>query len=357
MDSIGRIPVLAGGYVIGLAGALVTAVGTHVGSTTLAVLGFAMIGVALGTTKLSRTAAADMYPPEKRARGISFVLFGAVFGAILGPAVFTPLFKGHNHGSTALVEGWIAAAAFMAVGLLLVLFVRPDTRKIAERIAAARRGAGEEVEEEAPAAPLAEIIRRPGVMPAFVAGLATFGVMSSVMNLTGIMVVNHGHPRSDVFPIISLHIVGMFGLVLVVGDLVDRIGRTRSLVGGLFLVGASVLGLAWIASVPGMAVCLFLLGLGWSFSFVAATAELSDLSAASERGKLLGLNDLGSGLLGACLALIGGFVLAATPKGFSVAETALAVGPAFWILADARRRSSLADPALGVALSTQPEGE
>src|SRR5262245_26426320 len=126
MDGIGRIPVLAGGYVIGLAGALVTAVGTHVGSTTLAVLGFAMIGVALGTTKLSRTAAADMYPPEKRARGISFVLFGAVFGAILGPAVFTPLFKGHNHGSSALVEGWIAAAAFMAVGLLLVLFVRPD---------------------------------------------------------------------------------------------------------------------------------------------------------------------------------------------------------------------------------------
>src|SRR5581483_593438 len=240
-------------------------------------------------------------------------------------------------------------AGFMVVGLVLILFVRPDTRKIADLIAARRRGAGIDTEEaSAPSAPLSEIIRRPGVLPAFVSGLATFAVMSSVMNLTGIMVVNHGHPRSDVFPIISLHIVGMFGLVLVVGDLVDRIGRTRSLVGGLFLVGASALALAWVASVAGMALCLFLLGLGWSLSFVAATAELSDLSAVSERGKLLGLNDLGAGLLGACLALIGGFVLAATPKGFSVAETALAVIPALWIMADARRRGSLADPALGV---------
>ena len=35
-----------------------------------------------------------MYPPERRARGISYVLFGSVFGAILGPAVFGPLFAG-----------------------------------------------------------------------------------------------------------------------------------------------------------------------------------------------------------------------------------------------------------------------
>jgi hypothetical protein len=32
---------------------------------------------------LSRAAAADMYPPERRAKGIALVLFGAAFGAIL----------------------------------------------------------------------------------------------------------------------------------------------------------------------------------------------------------------------------------------------------------------------------------
>ena len=58
------------------------------------ILGFALTGAASGIALLIRTAAGDMYPPERRARGISYVLFGSVFGAILGPAVFGPLFAG-----------------------------------------------------------------------------------------------------------------------------------------------------------------------------------------------------------------------------------------------------------------------
>ena len=55
-----------------------------------------LIGAQGATNLLIRTAAGDMYPPERRARGISLVLFGAVFGAILGPAVFGPLFAGKD---------------------------------------------------------------------------------------------------------------------------------------------------------------------------------------------------------------------------------------------------------------------
>ena len=58
------------------------------------ILGFALTGAASGIALLIRAAAGDMYPPERRARGISYVLFGSVFGAILGPAVFGPLFAG-----------------------------------------------------------------------------------------------------------------------------------------------------------------------------------------------------------------------------------------------------------------------
>ena len=57
--------------------------------------------------------------------------------------------------------------------------------------------------------------------------------MVGVMNLTGYVALDHGHQQSDVFPIISAHIVGMYGLVLVVGDLVDRLGRRQAIVGGL----------------------------------------------------------------------------------------------------------------------------
>ena len=94
MDQVGRIPVLAGGCVAGILGCVVTALGCEVDSATLVVTGFALVGVAQGTVLLARAAAADMYPPDRRARGISFVLFGALFGAALGPLVFRPLFAG-----------------------------------------------------------------------------------------------------------------------------------------------------------------------------------------------------------------------------------------------------------------------
>jgi MFS family permease len=60
------------------------------------IVGFALTGSSSATSLLVRTAAGDMYPPLRRARGISYVLFGSVFGAILGPTVFSPLFAGKN---------------------------------------------------------------------------------------------------------------------------------------------------------------------------------------------------------------------------------------------------------------------
>jgi len=64
-----------------------------------------------------------------------------------------------------------------------------------------------------------------------------------------------------------------------------------------------------VQSVPLAAVCLFGVGLGWSFSYVAATTELAEHSAATERGKVLGFADLVSGLAGAGLTVLGGVAL------------------------------------------------
>src|SRR3954453_6730056 len=94
MDRIGRRPVIAGGYLSATAGCCLTALATNIGSTPVLILGFMLTGAASGVALLIRAAAGDMYPPERRALGISYVLFGSVFGAILGPAVFGPLFNG-----------------------------------------------------------------------------------------------------------------------------------------------------------------------------------------------------------------------------------------------------------------------
>jgi predicted MFS family arabinose efflux permease len=136
-------------------------------------------------------------------------------------------------------------------------------------------------------------------------------------------------------------VLGMYALVLVIGDVIDRIGRTPALAGGLVIMAGAALSLQWVMSVPATAAALFCLGVGWNLSFVAATAELADRSAPGERGKLLGFNDLLSGLTGAALALIGGAALT------TLGVTALAVGGAALVLA----------PAAWLARLSRPRGE
>jgi MFS family permease len=170
--------------------------------------------------------------------------------------------------------------------------------------------------------------------------------MVGVMNLTGYIVIGHHHMQSDVFNVISLHIVGMYALVLVIGALVDRIGRRQSLVSGLAIMAVSTVMLAWVVSIPATMLSLFLLGLGWNVSYVAATTELVAHATPVERGRLVGVTDLAAGLLGAGLALLGG--AAYTEWGVAavaIGATAAVVAPALAILLARRPPAQVLEPA------------
>jgi MFS family permease len=341
MDRLGRVPVLAGGFVAGACGCALAALGSAQGWALAVLAGLVLVGTANATALLARTAAGDMYPAERRARGIALVLFGSVFGAILGPAVFSPLLAGRELDGDALSTLWLAAGGFMLAGLAIVLTVRPDPKRIARMLEYDDDAAGGDV---APPAPLRDLVRRPGVIPALVAAQASFAVMVAVMTLTGAVVVDHHHHgASNVFPIIGAHVIGMFGLIVVVGDLVDQFGRTRALAGGLLLMCLSTISLLWITSVPASMAALFALGLGWNFSYVAATAVLSDSTASHERGRLLGFNDLVAGVTGAGLALLGGLALTALGvAALAIGGAALVAAPALWILGSDPARSAAA---------------
>jgi MFS family permease len=328
MDRVGRTPVMTGGFALAACGCALTALATRTGSALAVIAGFTLVGASSGISLLIRTAAGDMYPPERRARGISYVLFGAVFGAILGPTVFGPLFAGKDVKADSLTVPWLAAGGIALVALAMVQLVRPDPKFIAELI-----GSRSEATPE-PAAPLRELVRRPGVPPAMLAALASFGVMVSVMNLSGYVVVEHHHHSQDsIFPIIGAHVFGMYALVLVIGAAIDRVGRTAALEVGLVVMALSTIGMLWVTSVIATAVLLLGLGLGWNISFVAATARLADSTSPVERGRLLGFNDLLGALFGAGLALLGGYALDAIGVGaLAIGATAIVVTPIFLIL-------------------------
>jgi MFS family permease len=339
MDRFGRMPVVATGFLVGAVGAGVAALAVRLDSPGLLVLGLLLVGCANGTVQLLRTAGGDLVVPARRARGIAIVLFGSLAGALLGPFVYEPVFGQHDHGTEGLALPWLLSGLIMLLGIPLCLAVRPDPRRVAEILASGRSDA-----PSAPPAALREILARPGVLVAMAGALTSFAVMVAVMNLTGYVAVSeHGHAQSSAFPIISTHIFGMYALVLVVGGLVDRVGSRRTLVGGLVIMAFSCASLLEVGSVPAMAVSLFFLGLGWNLSFVSASAQLLDLAAPSERGRLVGFNDQLASFLGATLALLYGYVLSeAGLVAFGLAATATVLLPIAFVV---RHRTSSIPPA------------
>ena len=115
------------------------------------------------------------------------------------------IFRGRDVSPESLLVPWLAGGAMLLVASLLVLLVRPDPKRIAESI---ERSLGRSGETPPPAAPLAEILRRPGVITAIIASVVSFAVMASVMNLTGyVMVQHHHHAQHLVFPVIGAHVL------------------------------------------------------------------------------------------------------------------------------------------------------
>ena len=219
-DRVGRMPVIRAGFVLGIAGPLVTARGLRDDVRPARLPRARALRRGQSIVLLSRAAAAEMFPPERRARGMSIVLFGVVSGRDLGAARLRPDVQ---RPAARRPRAWSCPgsppAAFTAAGLLVSFGVRPDPKELSDRLwLAPTPGANRRRR-------CARSSAGPGVATAMVAAVGSFAVMVGVMNLAGYVAVGHHHAQGSIFTIISLHIVGMYGLVLVIGDVVERIGR------------------------------------------------------------------------------------------------------------------------------------
>ena len=131
----------------------------------------------------------------------------------------------------------------MTTGLVLVLNVRPEP-KHTSALLTERFGEGS-VHSLERAAPLTQILRRSRVVVALFEAVASFAVMVSAISLVGYVLVGYGSHQGAIFPVVSAHFIGMFGLVLVVGNHIDRLGRLRAPLGSLLLLGFSALMAVW----------------------------------------------------------------------------------------------------------------
>jgi MFS family permease len=309
MGRWGRRWGLALGFFVGMLGMAVGGLAIVAHSYALFLIGLLLIGAARGAVDQSRYAAADAQIPEQRARAISTVVFAGTVGAIAGPALVEP--SGTILGGLAFdpLAGpmWGGAVLFALAGLLIAAFLRPDPRDIGRAIAAAypdtRHPAGT-------ARPLRAIAALPAFWLALVAMVIGQVVMVLIMSVTSLHMHHHDHGLEDVSLVISAHTLGMFGLSVVNGWLIDRLGRKVAIAGGAVILIAGALLAPTSLLTQWLALALFLVGLGWNLCYIAGSSLLSDILAPAERGQVQGLNELVVNLASATSSFASGLILA-----------------------------------------------
>ena len=343
MAELGRRRGLVAGWSVGAAGAAMVFAAAVAGFYPLLVVGIVAVGAGNSTNLAARYAAADLALPERRARAIGMLVWGATFGAVLGPSVaLGPAgAAAEAMGLPELAGPFLLAAILFAAGLTAThLWLRPDPLEVlgtigpagAGRTRAATARAGQTQAATADTdeagrtqaatadtaragrtpviAVLGRIATRPAPALAALAMLTGHTVMVGIMTMTPLHMKDGAHQLQVIGFVISLHILGMYAFSPAVGWLVDRLGPYPMIASGgvALFAGAEMASRTDAADTLGVFAGLFLIGLGWSFGLIAGSSLLTNSFPAAQRVEVQGAADFLMAAGGAVAGLSAGAV-------------------------------------------------
>jgi predicted MFS family arabinose efflux permease len=296
MRRLGRRNAYLLGALAAAIGGLFAAGGIVAASFLLFCLGTFAAGFQGANVQSYRFAAAEGVPAALRPKAISAVLVGGLFAAVIGPqlVIWTrdAIPDAHFAGS------FLSQVGLAALTVPVLLMLRTPSASVT-----APRGGGR---------PLSAILSSPRYMLAVATGVVSYGLMTFVMTASPVAMVGHGHSVDHAALGIQWHVLAMFVPSFFTGSLITRFGKERIAAVGLVLIAASGavalggldLGHFWAA--------LVLLGIGWNFGFIGATAMVADSFAPEERGKAQGANDFIVFGVVACASFFSGNLLHAS---------------------------------------------
>lgn len=259
-------------------GGLIATMALFSGSFWLFVAGLMVVGLGGAFVQQFRFAAADNAPSEFKARAISFVLAGGVITAILGPQIV--IFTRELLAPVMFAGSFASILVLAAAGAVILSFLRPRAAV-----------AGGPVASDVPPRPLGEIIRQPRFAIGLLCGVGSYALMSLVMTGAPLAMVGCGFTPDEATLGISWHVMAMFAPSFVTGRIIQRFGVENVVAFGLvLLIGCAVVALSGIALWQ-FWTALILLGLGWNFAFIGATAIVANTYRPAEKGRVLGFHD------------------------------------------------------------------
>jgi len=336
-DRHGRRVGLVLGLVLSVVGALVLGWAMASASFLGFLLGLMLFGLGVGAGQQLRVAAADMYPPSRRATGVGYVLMGALVGALGGPLLITlaEAWSPRLHLDPLALSWWLVPVVLLP-SLGLVRLIRPDPTEIAANLPAyypddpgaapVRPGPGVRVS-------VGRLLRYYPHLVACITSFALHGNMSMIMAMTSLALAHAGHALPAISFAVALHVIGMFGLSLPLGHLADRFGRRHVMLGGTVAAGAGSICVSLSSAYWVVTAGTFLVGLGWSAMNIAVVALFADTTPPQARGRVLGVNDALTATASIGLPLLAGPLVAlAGLESLAVASVGLLLVPLLLLL-------------------------
>jgi predicted MFS family arabinose efflux permease len=258
----------------GVAGGLIGTLAVLQASFWLFCLATFFGGVYAAVVLSFRFAAADCAVPERRPRALSAVMAGGVFAGVIGPQLVTytmDLWQPYLFAAT-----YLGQAAVAAISLLVLSGVRMPAPTAADA------GKGR---------PLAIIARQPRFIGAVVCGVVSYLLMNFLMTAAPLAMKFCNLPQQSANLGLQWHVIAMYGPSFWTGRLITRLGASKVVATGLLLTAASsAVGLLGI-QVAHFWATLILLGVGWNFGFVGASAMVLECHRPEEKTRVQSFND------------------------------------------------------------------
>ncbi|MBB4007538.1 MFS transporter [Allorhizobium taibaishanense] len=241
--------------------------------------GLMLIGLSSGFTQKIRFAAADSSPSYFKGEAISWILAGGIVSAILGPQLAIWLKD--------LFEPVLFAGAFLALAPLMLLAIAILS------FVHLGQGNGAHDASDQPTRPLKEIVLTQRFMTGMICGICTYALMTFMMTGAPLaMVIGCGFSSDQATLGIQWHVIAMFAPSFFTGKLIRRFGPETIVACGLvILMGCAVVAHMGI-ELWNFWGALVLLGLGWNFGFIGATAIVAGSYRPQEADKVQGFHDI-----------------------------------------------------------------
>ena len=231
-----------------------------------------------------RFAAAECVPVADKPRALSLVLAGGVFAGVLGPQLVTATMNQWPPHADAAT--YLCAAA---VSVLSALVLRGVRFAVSPAVPAAAGAAPSAL--PITSRPIRDVVRQPRFVVAMLCGVVSYMLMNFMMTSAPLAMELCGLPREYSNYGIELHVVAMYLPSFFTGRLIARFGETPIVLTGLALTAAAAL-----VGMSGQTVAHFwwalaLLGVGWNFGFLGASAMVLQCHTPQEGPRVQSIND------------------------------------------------------------------